>query len=304
MPNPLRNLSRHMQETMRTLPLSAAVLSLVCVPLLAAERGAVTRYPAVIVYGDSYSDNGNDYRVLHWPGPPYWNGRFSNGPVAVEDLASTLGAPVLDFAWGGGTTGVGNVVDGGTAEQLGSRALPGMTTALHNTEHSIPPSLFPTALWVVWGSPNDFASDGYSYATADAAVQRVLAIVAELQLRGARYILVPGMFDLGVVPEYVVQGPQVVQWVRTLSMYFNQKLIAGLPRGVMYYNTFALYDRIVANPGAYGLTDVTDPCYSNGVVCAHPDQYLFWDDVHPTAPVHVLLGQRFYATATGSFPPP
>jgi cholinesterase len=289
---------------MRTLLLFGAVLLLFSIPLLGADPGASIRYPAVIVYGDSYSDNGNDYRVLNWPGAPYWRGRFSNGPVAVEDLATAFNAPTFDFAWGGGTTGVGNVVDGGTAERLGNRNLPGMTTALHNTGHFILPSLVPRALWVVWGSPNDFASDGYSYATADAAVQRVLAIVTELQRMGARYILVPGMCDMGVVPEYVVQGPQVVQWVRTLSVYFNQKLLAGLPRNVMYYNTFAFYDRLTANPGGYGLTNAADPCYSNGIVCARPDQYFFWDDVHPTAHVHSLLGQRFYATATGTFPPP
>jgi phospholipase/lecithinase/hemolysin len=258
----------------------------------------------VIVYGDSYSDNGNDFRVLNFPGPPYWNGRFSNGPVAVEDLAFSLGAPLFDYAWGGATTGVGNVVDGGTPERLGNRHLPGMTTSEQATRSSIPPTLVRNALWVVWGSPNDFAADGYTNNTADAAVARVVAIVTDLQGLGAQHILVPGMGDLGLVPEYIAQGPQFVQLVHNLSIYFNQKLLAALPRGVLYYDTFGLYDRMVANPGAYGLIDVMDPCYNNGIVCPNPDQYLFWDYAHLTSHVYSILAQRYYATALGRVPPP
>lgn len=262
------------------------------------------KFAAVIIYGDSYSDNGNIYRVLNWPGPPYWNGRFSNGPVAVEDLASSLTAPLLDYAWGGATTGVGDVVDGGTPEQFGNRHLPGMTTSEQSTRYAIPPALVRNALWVVWGSPNDFQADGYTNSTADAGVARAIAIVADLQRLGAQRIMVPGMGDLGVVPEYVSQGPQFVQLVHNLSIYFNQKLLAALPRDVLYYDTFGLYDRMVANPSAYGLTNVTDPCYNNGIVCSNPDQYLFWDGAHPTAHVHSILARRYYATVIGTLPPP
>ena len=289
---------------MRSRSFYLIALFFVFIPVALAAQNSPARFPAVIVYGDSYSDNGNIYRVLGWPGAPYWNGRFSNGPVAVENLASSLTAPLLDYAWGGATTGIGNVVDGGTAEQLGNRSLPGMTTSWNATRYSIPPSLIRNALWVVWGGPNDFAADGYTTATADAAVRRLLAIVADLQRLGAQRILVPGMGDLGVVPEYVSQGPDVVAWVRMLSNYFNQKLTIGLPRGVMYYNTYGLYDRVVANPGAYGLTNATDPCYNNGIVCSNPSQYFFWDGAHPTAHGHSILAQRFYSTVTGGFPPP
>ena len=285
----------------RTIASLLIIIVIIALPLVGQSP---VKFPAVIVYGDSYSDNGNIYRVLDYPGPPYWNGRFSNGPVAVEDLAFSLAVPLFDYAWGGATTGVGNVVDGGTPEQLGNRGLPGMTKSEQTTRYSIPPALVHNALWVVWGSPNDFQADGYTNSTAEAAVERVVAIVADLQRLGARRILVPGMGDLGVVPEYIAQGPQVVQLVHNLSIYFNQRLLAALPRGVLYYNTFGLYDRMVANPSAYGLTDVTDPCYSDGIVCPNPDQYLFWDGAHPTAHVHSILAQRYYATALGGLPPP
>lgn len=256
-------------------------------------------YGAVIVYGDSYSDNGNLYRAVGWPGPPYWNGRLSNGPVAVEDLASTLGVPLLDYAFGGATTGIGNSVDGGTTTRLGSKRLPGMTTSLKSTEYSIPAAMIPTSLWVIWGSPNDFATDGYTTATADAAAARVRAIVNELRRLGARWVLVAGMPDLGLEPEYLAQGPQFAAWVSYLSNYFNQKLVAALPKGVMYYDTYALYRKIVSDPGGYGLIDVTDPCYNNGIVCSDPDHYLFWDGAHPTRRGHSIVAREFAFTVRG-----
>ncbi len=85
-------------------------------------------YAAIIVYGDSFSDNGNLFGDLGIPAPPYWNGRYSNGPVAVENLAAALSTPLIDEAWGGATTGVGDVIDKGTTSTLGYDDLPGMAT--------------------------------------------------------------------------------------------------------------------------------------------------------------------------------
>jgi outer membrane lipase/esterase len=38
-------------------------------------------FSAVVVYGDSLSDNGNLYAATGQPGAPYYDGRRSNGPV-------------------------------------------------------------------------------------------------------------------------------------------------------------------------------------------------------------------------------
>ena len=84
---------------------------------------------SVVVYGDSLSDNGNLFAVSGQPAsPPYFNGRRSNGLVAVEDVANTLGVPLKDFAWVGATTGIGNIGDGGTPTSFGAFNLPGMLT--------------------------------------------------------------------------------------------------------------------------------------------------------------------------------
>lgn len=273
------------------------LLLIVVLFTLTAFAGA---YSTVAVYGDSHSDNGNLYRLLRIPGPPYWNGRWSNGPVAVEGLAATLHVPLVDDAWAGATTGVGNIVDGGTANKLGNKSLPGMTTTFNATKYSFSPVTLRTALFVVWGGGNDFGTDGYTTAVADNAVANLVAIATGLQRLGARSILVVGMRDEGLDPEYVAQGPEFAAWVTYLSNYFNQKLVAGLPGAVTYYDTYGLEHKMVSDPGAYGLTDVTDPCYNNGSVCGTPDQYLFWDGVHMTAHIHSILAHEFSLAVGGS----
>src|SRR5580700_8063817 len=70
---------------------------------------------AIYAFGDSLSDVGNIYASSGGviPGAPYVNGQFSNGPVWVQDLASSLGlAPLTpsllggsDYAYGGAETG-------------------------------------------------------------------------------------------------------------------------------------------------------------------------------------------------------
>src|SRR5690242_3414499 len=57
----------------------------------------------LVVFGDSLSDNGNLLRLTGEPAPPYWEGRFSNGPTYAEQLAQELGAKLDDLAVGGAT---------------------------------------------------------------------------------------------------------------------------------------------------------------------------------------------------------
>jgi phospholipase/lecithinase/hemolysin len=244
-------------------------------------------FSSVFVYGDSLSDTGNIYAASGGTiplSPPYYNGRFSNGPLAVEYLAAALHAPLTSFAWGGATTGIGNSGDGGTQTSFGSFGLPGMETQVAGSLSSIPSFLVPTSLFVVWGGPDDFISGG-SVATG---VTDVLTIVGALQLAGAQHILVPGMPDLGLTPAYYGNANATA-----FSFAFDQALQANLPKGATYFDTFGFMHLVVANPGAFGFTDVIDPCLVGVTPCSNPSQYLFWDDLHPTTAADQILAAQF-----------
>ncbi len=277
--------------------LSNRIVILLAVLFLLSSLAVAGPFNGVVVYGDSLSDNGNLYNAIAYPPPPYWMGRFSNGPVAVEQLAGDLGVGLTDWAWGGATTGIGNVTDGGSEQNLGLLGLPGMTTSYGATVGSITPDMAAHSLFMVWGGPNDFSSDGLTMQTADNAVNYVMNIVDGLQGIGVKNIFVPGMPDLGKTPFYINNGWGTLG--SQLSAYFNVELVKALQgKGVYYFDTYALIDDAIANPAKYGFTNVTDPCFDGVNVCSNPNQYLFWDDFHPTTYADSILAENFYGTVT------
>src|SRR5262245_37490212 len=82
-----QRLLRHLRHILTVITL---VLGLYLVPVLAVA----VPFREVVVFGDSLSDTGNVFTVTEPVlaeaipvSPPYFQGRFSNGPVWVERLA-------------------------------------------------------------------------------------------------------------------------------------------------------------------------------------------------------------------------
>ena len=66
-------------------------------------------------------------------------------------------------------------------------------------------------------------------------------------------------------------------------------------------DVYALYQSILANPAAFGYTNVTTPAQGLAV---NPDQYLFWDlPSHPTTTGHRLIGLDAEAAVLNTFAP-
>ncbi|HXC94851.1 MAG TPA: SGNH/GDSL hydrolase family protein [Edaphobacter sp.] len=248
---------------------------------------SASSFSSVIVYGDSLSDNGNLFNLIGYPPAPYFDGRFSNGPVAVEQVAAALGVPLIDFAVGGATTGMGNFIDGGTQTTPGSAGLPGMMQELALSAPLLTPATTSSALFVVWGGANDFFSGG----SPVTAATNLDSIIATLEGAGAQHILVPGMPDLGLTPEFYGNAAATAY-----SEEFNSLLLASLPSNVTYADTFNLLRAVNSDPSAYGFSDVTDACFNGVTVCANPGQFFFWDDVHPTTAADALVAKQFEAS--------
>jgi phospholipase/lecithinase/hemolysin len=280
-------------QTLKTTILTASVAVILLASTAIANAASVS-YSSVIVYGDSLSDNGNLFAATSqipaiggYPPAPYYMGRFSNGPVAVEQLAAKLGVPLIDFAFGGATTGVGNQLDGGTQTSLGAFNVPGMLTEL--AAFPPPAALTSTALFVVWGGANDYELNE----PVNVAIGDIDAIVNALRAAGATHILVPGLPDLGLTPEFL-GNPTATAFSET----FNQGLQATLPPGVTYFDTFGLLNSIEANPGAYGITNTTGSCLTATSLCTDPSQFIFFDDIHPTTTLDAIVAQQFDAAVT------
>ena len=73
----------------RAIALSAVMLTSAALYSASAQNGALVA--RIYVFGDSYSDGGNDYALTKKPPSPPYASRYSNGPTAVEYMAKAFG---------------------------------------------------------------------------------------------------------------------------------------------------------------------------------------------------------------------
>jgi phospholipase/lecithinase/hemolysin len=304
-------------------------LGLAILAALACGGAHAATYPAIYSFGDSLSDVGNDFTVSigALPPLPYFNGRFSNGLNWVDDLTVKLGlgnaaTPSLpggnDFAWGGAQTG--------TTIATGNTLIPSLDNQVDSQFKTQIPSPIPGALYTLDIGANDIlnAVNGFKNGSIsltdltttflNQAVANTVDAVHDLYTDGMRSFLYYEAPDLAVVPDYVVLGPQYAAEAGTLAKDFNTDVLNGIQAldlsGLTVFDVpvFSSIDKIVANPSAFGLTNVTDPCFSGntvtpGTVCADPDQYLFWDGEHPTKVAHALTAELAFDVLNGTTDP-
>jgi phospholipase/lecithinase/hemolysin len=298
-----------------TAPIPAAALGTATSPtFLGTDAITVPAggFSAVYSFGDSLSDAGNAAFASHGAVPvsPYSDGRFSNGPVWVQDLSQDLGLPPVkpslqggtDYSFGGATTGATSGHTANPADlpsQLGQFVL--------NT-----PNPSPNALYTVWAGSNDILNhlgDGESPAQQQAAVQQAVKnetnFIDGLVAHGAKNLLVLDVPDLGKTP-YETARPATDATASSLAQTYNadlgaalQQIVASGAAHVDYVDTYAFLDDAVANPSKYGFTNVTQPLWNgtltdsnSGTLAATgsaQNGYLFFDGLHPSASAHSAL---------------
>lgn len=295
---------------------------LLLVSLLAVLPGpAAAGYTQLVAFGDSLTDDGNAYLLSGgvWPPSPPYAQRFSNGPVAAEYLAASLGinlspsvAGGTDYAVGGATTGTANfnydtqftyplpasLKDTGMLSQINQFVAAGAAFDPART------------LFFLWAAPNDFfrsALQGQDpFSTAAQAVGNIMGGIATLAAAGATHLFVPNMPDLSLTPLGQAQVPAVRDALAALSLGFDTLLAAALDRmqltmalfepdfRLTSFDTSALLGDVTAAPADYGFANVTDACLASTAAYADGCQgYLYFDEVHPTTAAHALLADHF-----------
>ncbi len=288
------------------------VLPLVLSLPLAALAGP---FSSLFVFGDSLSDTGNLALLSPANGPnpangPYDGGRFSNGPLWIEDLAVGLGlageaAPALlggnNYAFAGARTGLDASPPGVLAQAVG---LWGSGFAPFGLPAHL--SADPSALYVVVGGGNDMrdarslytgmtAADIAGRASAAAsAVANLANTLGYLASLGAKNILISTLPDLGYTPEATLLGLTAAS--SDASAWFNSNIsgLMGLGTSLglnMYLLDMAgLGEAVQQNPADYGITNTHWPCagftYSQGTSC---DESAFSDVLHPSAHMGSLI---------------
>jgi outer membrane lipase/esterase len=296
---------------------------------LAASAAHAQRFTSVVSFGDSLSDAGNIGLAPAAAGGlggalgPSQSFTTNPDPVMVELLAAAFGqaqraslAGGTNFAWGGACARPA------AAAPCTNNPNPATRLDAQIGQHLGAGTANPNALYTVWMGANDLFGAIPVWASNPATAQAnatvggvpvataVVQQVARLQAAGARNIVVLNLPNLGTTPQFS-SGPLAAAGplASLATVSYNSALSQGLSTlgtGIIPINVFGLVDEVRANPGAFGLTNVTGVACTtaSSITCTRStlvnptaaDTFLFADGVHPTGAAHRLLANVTLAT--------
>jgi phospholipase/lecithinase/hemolysin len=300
-------------------------LSAVAALVATSSFGQAPAFSQVVVFGDSLSDTGNVRKrtsdkssgVIDYPSHTfnYDNGRFTNDTdtdpashtylgVWHEQLARTfLNLPAATNSLGGGVNYAfgGAVTSDGTHEEVEETPLGDVSITIDDMGKQVDDYMAShvidaNALYIVWGGNNDIRNDDSS-TSVTATVGRVGGLVSRLASAGAKYIMVPNVVPLGDIPRY--SGTPKGGTANRASAEYRKELAdsltalqstlaaQGFTPTIYRPDEWADAVRIYSNGPRFGFTNITSPSQDNSG--ANPDEYIFWDDVHPTTAGHYRL---------------
>lgn len=306
-----------------------ALINLLTLALLAPSW--VVAQPAVgrlVVFGTSLSDPGNAYALTGQasmppyatldmflvPDAPYSTGghHFSNGATWIEQLALLPGiaGKALPAFQGSNTNASNYAVGGARARNNGINV--NLSDQVNAYMHDSGGAASPDALYVIEFGGND-VRDALTAFTVGADGGAIITIalsamddnIRTLYAAGARKFLVLNAPDLRLVPAIRILDslfPGAGHVAEYFSLLFNEGLDtllaseAGLP-GIQFtkLDLYQKLNELSDSPAAFGLREVTIACVTPNLPpfkCHTPDDFLFWDGIHPTKVVHAILAKE------------
>src|ERR1700722_11076675 len=309
------------------LPAFVVSLGIACTPAAAA-------YTSIFAFGDSLSDAGNLFAESgsKIPLKPYVDGHFSNGPTWVEDLSQMLGLgpmkPFLtsndgtNYAFGGAQTGTTDINPPNPSSPIHTD-FPDQINA-SDLLNRVPVK---GPLYTLDIGANDIMNALAEFVGGKISLPEVRTVVSQAEINtidsvgtlfglGARSLLFYEVPNLGLTPRF--DGTALQSLASGLAESFKVAVLKGLAGlksdalKVLTLDTYDLLGEIKKDPSGFGFMNVTDPCWTggftdpnSGALCSpnldDQNQFLFWDEVHPTAAGH-LLAAEFAVDAVAAVP--
>jgi phospholipase/lecithinase/hemolysin len=279
-------------------------LSLVCLFALSAS---VTAYDKIIAFADSLTDNGNDYKYSKFPSsPPYWRGRFSNGPTWLDEVTKQMpNTTVINRGFGGATTDSAY-----TYPEYNHFKVPGLLQEI--ADYPVPGD--ESSLFIIFIGYNDLNSlinpTLYTVTTpltkeiiADNVMKGIKNI--EEKYHGKQFlVMIAPPFDKWPVVKDADKA-KANELVTSYNALLKTKLDKLTHVEIKIADIHAWFEEATANPGQFGLRTDNGPCVPDivqPVACSDPNTHFFWDLYHPNTKVHKALGEWATKLIKESFP--
>jgi phospholipase/lecithinase/hemolysin len=282
-------------------------------------------FSTTVVVGASGTDTGNRCvfaaASLCFPTPAYAGpSTAANGPLFNQILAARYNSPMVASAAGGFNYSIGGARTGAIPTDTAPAVIPSLLVQTEQYLQRVNFQASPQHLYIVDAAAfgNNIrrvlemvgANPALAGTLPTPAVQQaasdIFTVMARLYAAGARHVLLVGATNLGLHPAVAASGPNAVALATGMSLGFNGALATQVVPGLLaaspglnvyYVDAGALTNEIAANPAAFGFTNTTGPCYPffsapAAPTCANPSQFLFWDELHPSAAAHAIIAQR------------
>ena len=319
------SIARDQEDTMRVRTTAclaaAAVLTAATASVPTAAQGPFGR---IVVFGTSLSDSGNafalkggtntppDYLLdpLLVPSAPYARGghHFSNGATWIEQFARSTGlaGSVRPAFLSADANATNYAVGAARAYEDGINLnLSAQVDAFLQQFGGVAPS---DGLYAIEMGSNDirdafvvYAGGGNGGPILQAANISIANSIGALYAAGARDFLVWRVPNVALTPAIRSLGAGAGQLATGLTMGFNAGLdsvvaqLSALPGiRIVRLDAYQILNDLVADPAAFGLTNVTTACVTPNIppfTCDRPDEFLFWDGIHPSKAVHAITAQ-------------
>lgn len=261
----------------------------------------------IVVFGDSGSDVGNTLPIFGIPAsPPYFKGRYSNGPMWVERLAELLEVSTpqpsesggTNYAYGGATTGSNAGFDLPNLLNMDAQVRQFLAAEVPRTDQ----------LFVMWGGYNDFF---FGQSDVGSVVDSLGDQILDLQSAGARNFLVLDLQQPITQEEREFLTPSVVSQFNSLLTQKLEQISKGRNMDISEFDVSRVLENVSTSPADYGFTHVMEPaCLDCSELNAdavqisnNPDQHILWDDTHLSAATNRIVGDAAFEALPESIRP-
>ncbi len=272
--------------------------------LTVVNRPADSNIQRIVVLGDSLSDTNNlRSKTFQFTLPPqlYWKGRFSNGPIWVDYVKSTLKISVKNYAVGGAETGQISGLKSLFIDSLKEQAqkyLQESTSAERRHD-----------LLVIWIGPNNyFVKNNDNPKNVVDDIGRVARQTLSYKIQRLVLGTMPELAFLPVPPGHKKARPdsefvQITKKHNTRIKQLVKYLAERFPdRAVLTFDAHSIYSKTTSYPKDYGFANLKRACYPGDVfgsfyqgnsLCKKFLSTRHWDYVHPNTMMHCYYAAQF-----------
>jgi outer membrane lipase/esterase len=252
----------------------------------------------IVAFGDANTDTGNVYNLTNyqWPlVPPYYQGRFSNGPLWIECLNNTS---VFNYAYADATIDSDNLIAGYTGPNL--TIVPSIRQQIITYLSTQYVGSMDTSqiIYIIWAGADEYIIN--PNVSASAVVAALLSAVYDLLGNQIKNLIVVNLPPLQSFP-----GLNSHRNLSTVVNQHNDYLLTNISYiqsntpgvSIRIFDLYSLIAEILSNNSVYKLNK-TSQCWtlSNYKIisqCSDPDQYVFIDNnYHFTRVIHQIIGDN------------